>query len=199
MSRSRRHAEPVSTFMDQDIDLETKTLTFDNGGSPDIDLDGNLAMRTVKALRILDRIRPEQPITILVNCEGGDVHSGLMVYDAIQRCVSPVHIEVVGMAYSMAAWVLQAGDIRRATKHSSIMIHDGDAAVSGKKHEMDSSRRMIALLDTQCEDILLARIREVHPRYTRAKLQALLATDTYLTPKQALELGLLDEIVGDAV
>lgn len=196
MSRRKTYTEPVSTFYDLDLDIESRTIVFDNAGNETTDLDSALAMRTVKALRILDRLSLDA-ITILINCEGGDVTAGLMVYDEIMRTSSPVHIEVVGVCYSMAAWVLQAGDHRRATRHSSIMIHDGESSASGKKNELRSVRKFQDDQDKLCEDILLARIKEKHPRFTRAKLQALLATDTYLHPHEALELGLIDAVIGD--
>lgn len=187
--------DTVTAFFEYGMDLDTKTIDFSNAGNPDMDLDHVLAVRTIKALRILDRIRPEEPITVLVHCEGGDVDAGLAVYDQILRCKSPVHIEVVGLCYSMAAWVLQAGDVRRATQHSSIMIHDGEGTVSGKKHEIDSSKKFGDEQNIICEDIMLLRIREKHPEFTRARLRKLLATDTYLHPKQALALGLIDEVI----
>lgn len=177
------------------IDLDGKLLYFSNGGDDEVDLDSNLADKTIRSLRILDRVRPEAPITILMNCEGGDVSAGLAVYDAIRACKSPVHIEVVGVCYSMAAWVLQAADRRIMYPHSSLMIHDGESSVSGKKHEIDNSKKFGDDQDKICEDIMLARIRERHPDFSRARLRKLLATDTYLHPEQALALGLIDEIV----
>lgn len=192
---ARVSRDTVSYFYEYGIDLDSKTLDFSNAGNGEVDLDQTLAVQTVKGLRILDRIRPEQPITILVNCEGGDVDAGLAVFDAIRACKSPVHIEVIGVCYSMAAWVLQAGDIRRIHPHSSIMIHDGEGQVAGKKHEIDSSKKFTDEQDVICENILLERIREKHPDFTRAKLRKLLATDTYLHPYQALDLGLVDEVI----
>lgn len=197
MSRVGR-IDHVDRFFDYGLDLDAKLIDFSTGREESTeDLDVQLAMRTIKSLRILDRIRPEEPITLLINCQGGDVDYGLAVYDEIRRCKSPVHIEVLGMCWSMAAWVLQAGDVRRIHKHASIMIHDGEGSVSGKKHEIDNSKRFQDEQNILCEDILLLRIRERHPDFTRSKLRKLLATDTYLRPQQAIDLGLVDEIIGE--
>lgn len=194
-TRNKVSRDHVDKWFNYGIDLDAKLVDFSNAGNEEVDLDSELAVRTVKALRILDRIRPEDPITLLIHCEGGDVDAGLAVYDAIRRCKSPVHCEVVGVCYSMAAWVLQAGDVRRMHKHSSLMIHDGEGSVSGKKHEIESSKKFTDYQDRICEDILLDRIREKHPEFTRTKLRKLLATDTYLTPEEALELGLVDQVI----
>lgn len=71
------------------------------------------------------------------------------------------------------------------TRNSSIMIHDGEGEKS----------RFFREMDVRCRDILLARIREKHPRYQAVSLQKLLDTDTYMWPEQALELGLIDAII----
>lgn len=189
---SRDH---IDHWYNYGVDLDGKLIEFSHGSADDHDLDHDLAMRTIKSLRILDRLRVEQPITMLMNCTGGDVDHGFAVYDAIIACKSPVHIEVVGMAYSMAVWVLQAADVRRMYRHSSLMIHDGEGSVSGKRHEIDSSKKFTDDQDRICEDILLERIREKHPEYPRSRLRKLLATDTYMSARQALDLGLIDEIL----
>lgn len=195
MARNRLDTSSIDTFLVHGVDVDRRLVDFSYIDGGDDDLDKSLAMRTIKALRVLDSVNTDQPITILVNCGGGDVVQGLAVYDTIMQCKSPVHVEVVGSAYSMAVWVLQAGDVRRMHRHSSLMVHSGETMVSGSKKSMDNWARFYQELDAVCEDILLGRIREKKPRYTRAKLQKLLEADTLLWSPQALELGLIDEIV----
>lgn len=184
---SRDH---ISQYYDNGIDIDSKTIDFSG------DIDEELAVQTIKSLRILDRIRPEQPITITINSSGGEVDQGLAIYDEIRRCKSQVHTEVVGIAYSMAAWILQAGDVRKATRHSSIMIHQGDEGDLGdRKKDIKRWIQYSDESDLYCEDILLDKIRAKHPEYTRKKLKILLDTDTIFWPEQAIALGLLDETI----
>lgn len=196
MARNRLDTSSIDTFLVHGVDPERRVIDFSYVDDGDDDLDKALAIRTIKALRTLDSINQDKPITVLINCNGGDVVQGLAVYDTIMQCTSPVHTEVVGVAYSMAAWVLQAGDVRRMHRHSSLMIHGGETMVSGSKKSMDNWARFYQELDAVCEDILLNRIREKKPRFTRARLQKLLEADTLLWSPQALELGLVDEIIG---
>jgi ATP-dependent Clp protease, protease subunit len=188
----------IYLFFEHGIDISTKTLYM--GGEDEekeIDLDSGLTARVIKGLRVLSAIRPEDPIHIILNNQGGDTQHGLAIYDAIRMVPGPVHITVMGHCYSMAAWVLQAGDIRRMTKHSSIMIHDGDSTVSGKKEETRNWFKFYQEQDEICRQILLSKIKEKHPDFPPAKLMKMLKTDTILWAPQALELGLVDEIVGD--
>ena len=178
----------LNYFYDYNIDINTRTLYFGYGQvDSDVELDHKLSSEMLKGLHLLNSLDVEdgEPIQIIMNCSGGDVDHGLAIYDAIRSSPSQVIITVTGLAYSMAAWVLQAADRRYITENSSIMIHDGD----GPKDKWTKKQ------DIRCRDILLERIREKNPDYTLARLQRLLDTDTYLTAKEALELGLVDRIV----
>lgn len=181
----RINKDQVWLFYEHGIELSTKTLYLGFGADEEVDLDQKVTADVLKGLHILSSIRPEEPIRIMMNNQGGDTQHGLAIYDAIRNVSSPVHITVYGHAYSIAAWILQAGDVRRMSKHSSLMIHDGQGTKSRFFKEQDSL----------CRDILLQRIKEKHPEYSAARLQKLLDTDTYLWPQQALELGLIDEVV----
>lgn len=184
----RINKEHIQHFYDHNIDISTKTLYFGFGESPsDVELDHKLASEMIKGIHILSHIRTDEPINILMNCSGGDVDHGLAIYDAIRSAASHVRIIVMGQASSMAAWVLQAADERIITPSSYIMIHDG----AGTKNKFARKQ------DKYCRDILLERIQQKNPGYSVHKLQKMLDTDTYLDPKEALELGLVDSILGE--
>lgn len=177
--------DQIWLFYEHGIELATKTLYIGHGQEPVMDLDDKVAADVLKGLHILSSIRPEEPIRILVNNQGGDTQHGLAIYDAIRNVSSPVHATVYGHCYSIAAWILQAADIRRMSKNSSMMIHHGE----GTRDQFTKEQ------DERCMDILLERIREKNPDYSRARLNAMLLKDTYLWANQALELGLIDEVV----
>lgn len=183
---ARISKDHIGYFLDSDLDISTKTIYLGSGKDSDCDMDSHLAGNVIKGLRILSAIRPEEPIHIVINCQGGDTGHGLAVYDAIRMVPTQVHITVIGHCYSIAAWILQAGDVRRMSPNSSLMIHHGQ----GRKDAFEKEQ------DRRCSELLLKRIREKHPNYTEARLDKLLLKDTYLFPEEALELGLIDEVVG---
>lgn len=175
----------IQYFYEHNVDVSTKTIYLGYGQeSSDIELDHKLTADVLKGLHLLSHIRSEEPIKIIMNCAGGDVDHGLAIYDAIRECKSPVHIGVLGKAYSMAAWVLQAADYRIISPSSSVMIHDGE----GPKDAWTKKQ------DIYCRQIMLDSIKKKNPKFTVNEIQQLLDRDTFLTAEEALHLGLVDEI-----
>lgn len=183
---SRISKDHLYLWFEHNINIDTKTLYLGFGNADnDHDIDESLAANILKGLHVLSRVRPDDPINIVLNCTGGDVHHGFAIYDSILSIPGPVHITVTGHCYSMAAWVLQAGDKRMMTRNSNLMIHYGEGPYTD--------------FDKQCDvrlfDILFNRIREKNPEFTRSRLDKLLLKDTYMWPEEALDMGLIDEII----
>lgn len=149
------------------------------------------AERVTKGLQILAAAGKDP--TVWLNSEGGDVNCGLAAYDVIAQ--TPRHVTVVGLGsvMSMAVVILQAADRRLLAPSTRVMVHVGTAS-SDTDHVENVKRYTQELqeLDRICEDILLARIWEKHPKYTRAKLRRLCAFDSYLSAQDAIDLGLAD-------
>lgn len=184
--------EHLDLFYQHGIDIGTKCLYLMDSSEGEI--DARVAADITKGLHILSRIRPEEPIYIIINSGGGDVNQGLAIYDAIRRTPCKVIATVVGTCYSIAAWILQAADHRIMTPHSSLMIHEGETAYSGNVQTVHKSMEFDARQSELCEALLIERIREKHPGFPMIKLKRLLRIDTYMTPQEALDLGLIDEI-----
>lgn len=191
---ARLSRDHIDNFFERHVDLGTRTIYYGYGDESEEGIDHILTSAVLKGLNLMSRNRAEEPITILINCEGGDVQHGLAVYDRIEAMKCHVRGEVWGSCYSMAAWVLQACDARFMSRHSSMMIHDGEASLNGRKKDMLEWQKFDQERDKVCEAILLDRIREKDPAFTARKLQKLLEKDTIMWPQQALEMGLIDGI-----
>lgn len=133
---------------------------------------------------------------IMINSMGGDVRAGMAIYDAIR--ISPIHCTavVIGQANSIAAWILQACDVRTSYPSAEILVHAGTVD-SG---EVDPNRtrqfaRKVMAEERLMEQILLDKIQEKNPGYTRRRLHSLLRKDIPMSATEALELGLLDHIL----
>lgn len=192
----RNKLTDIDNFFEYGLDIGARTVYLGFGEDEECDVDQHLAANIIKSLHILDRSKQDQPITILINCQGGDTQHGMAIYDAIRMCQSPVHGVVVGHAYSMGAWILQACDVRKMTRYSSMMIHDGDGIVSGRKEELKQWKKFYDEQDHLCQEILHSRIKEKNPQFPLSKLKTMLRTDTLLWPQEAIALGLCDEIIG---
>lgn len=183
MTRTTR--TDVDKLMDTGLFMPTKTLILFG------EVDEVFAEYAIKGLTALDSTRRDEPINILLNSPGGDVTQGLAVYNYVQACRSEVHITVVGEAESMAAWILQAADVRRAYADATIMIHVGEFGLDSNHPE--NQRARIAHFDRQSErleQILVDRM-DVPILEVYNKLQF----DRIYSAREALAIRLIDEVV----
>ena len=140
-------------------------------------------------------------IKIIINCVGGDEYQGMAVYDTIRQSKFPVIIEGRGQIMSMGVFILQAAKKgnRFLSESARLMIHEGTWG-AGEMHSRDSTRsaREGDRLKIIYRDVLWARIKEKHPKYSLEQIKKLILFDTYLSAKKAVELGLADEIIKPA-
>lgn len=185
---SKEFKDHIDQFHDRDIFLDTKTITAIG------DIDEDMFDMLAKNLHALDTKMGE--ITIKLMSDGGYVSVARGIYDLIAGCKNYVRIICYGEVASSATLILQAADKRIMTPNSKLMVHVGRNGGSGSDHPRNDDRlkEQNDIDEKWLEDIYLRRIKEKKPRFTRNKLKKMLEYDTYLNPKQALELGLIDSI-----
>lgn len=148
----------------------------------------------MKGLYLLDN-SSKKPITIIWCSYGGDYDAGMAAYDFIKHIRSPVHMKCYGRVRSMGTIILQACKKRLVSPNCLFLIHYGEAGCE-KKHSLDFINR--AKHDEKCnrvmEGIYLKRIKEKHKKYTRDKLKDQMRFDRYMTPHEAVYLGLADRV-----
>jgi ATP-dependent Clp protease protease subunit len=161
-------------------------------GTPINDTVANLLIGQLLVLAKTDRIRD---VHLYINSPGGSITAGLAVYDTMQYISCPVETVCIGSAASMAAILLAAGTSgkRFALPNSRVMIHQPWGGAQGTAAD----------IEIQAEEILSARdnLNEILARHTgRPKEQVERDTDrdNYLSATQALEYGLIDEVIVSA-
>lgn len=139
------------------------------------------------------RRNPGADITILIRTPGGDIFSGLALYDTLRTLSAQGHhITTVGrgMVASFGAVILQAGDTRLLGKESYMMLHELAAGTGGKLHEIRDDAKFYKKLDHRLNKILTER-----SELTAAELdEKVHATDWWIPAKAAIRLGFADEI-----
>jgi ATP-dependent Clp protease protease subunit len=120
------------------------------------------------------------------------VTSGLAIYDTMQYVRPEVSTLCVGQAASMAAWLLAAGAPRKrfALPHARIMIHQPLGGVQGQATDIDIQAREILRLREQMNNILVQ-----HTGQSVKKVEKDTDRDLFMTGKQAVEYGLIDEVI----
>lgn len=154
-------------------------------------IDEDSAAALIRSLLYLQESDPNEPATLYVNSPGGEVHSGLALYDVMQAVTFPVRTVCLGMAASMAAIIFVSGSERSMLPHSMVMIHDPliDGGLGG------SALSVKAKADTlmRTRDIT-AGILAHHTGLSLEKVLELTAQDTYFDAEEAVRAGVSDRI-----
>ncbi len=135
---------------------------------------------------------PEREINMYINSPGGSVTAGLAIYDTMQFVKPPVSTICVGQAASMGAVLLAAGTKgkRYALPHARIMIHQLSGGFEGQAADIDiQAREALRLRDVL--NLILAQ----HTGQNIKKLKKDTERDNFLSAQQALEYGLIDEVI----
>ncbi len=153
--------------------------------------DGMSALICAQLL-YLEAENPKKEIQMYINSPGGVVTSGLAIYDTMQYIRSPVVTLCMGMAASMGSFLLMAGEKgnRIALPNSRIMVHQPSGGYSGKASD----------IERHAEDIIKTkrRLNEIYAKHTGRsydEVEEKLDRDTFMTPEEAKEWGLVDHVI----
>jgi ATP-dependent Clp protease, protease subunit len=143
-------------------------------------------------LLFLESENPNKEISLYINSPGGVVSSGLAMYDTMQYIRPEIATVCVGMAASMGSLLLTAGakGKRFSLPHSNIMIHQPSGGYQGQATDIEIHAKEI--LRTR------DRLNQVYVRHTGRDLSTIeqaMDRDRYMTPEEAREFGLIDEVV----
>ncbi len=106
--------------------------------------------KLIQYLLCLEAFDSKKPITVYINSPGGEVVSGLAVYDTIKSISCPVNTVCIGTAASMGSIIFMAGKKREMLPHTKIMIHDPlVVGSSGAKKVFDLEREAGQLMETR--------------------------------------------------
>ena len=143
-------------------------------------------------LLYLDSADPGKDIQIYFNTPGGAVHAGLGIYDTMQYVTCDVATICTGMAASMGAVLLCAGTKgkRTALRHSRVMIHQPMGGAQGQATDIEITAREILKLRAELYSIIAD-----HSGNTLEKVEKDSDRDYWMTAKEALEYGMIDEIL----
>ena len=146
----------------------------------------------VAQLLFLESEDPEKDIYLYINSPGGSVTAGLAIYDTMQYIKCDVSTLCIGQAASMGAWLLASGAKakRYALPHARIMIHQPLGGVQGQAADIDIQAREILRLREQMNNILVK-----HTGQSLKKVEKDTDRDLFMTGKQAVEYGLIDEVI----
>ncbi|MFQ6028996.1 MAG: ATP-dependent Clp protease proteolytic subunit [Dehalococcoidia bacterium] len=147
----------------------------------------------IAQLLYLEREDPEKGISVYVNSPGGVISSGLAIYDTMQLIAPEVSTICLGMAASMATVLLSGGakGKRYCLPNSTIHMHQPMGGAQGQASDIEIAAREIIRLQDKIRNILSENTGQLYDKVARDTDR-----DYYLTAEQAVEYGLVDEILG---
>ena len=158
-------------------------------GTPINDQVANLI---VAQLLFLDREDPDKDISFYINSPGGQITSGMAIYDTMQLIHAPVSTIAVGMAASMGTILLTAGTRgkRYALPNATIHLHQPLGGVQGQAVDIEiEAREILRIRD------LLNGILKQHTGLTDELILKYTDRNFYMTPTMAKDLGVIDDVL----
>ncbi len=157
-------------------------------------IDQQVANLVVAQLLYLDREDPEKDINVYVNSPGGEIYSGLAIYDTMQLLRAPVSTICVGLAASFGTIILAAGTKgkRYALPNSTIHLHQPLAprGMQGQATDMEIQAREVLRLRARLNDILSKHTGQDPERIARDTDR-----DFYMNATQAVAYGIVDQVM----
>ncbi len=140
----------------------------------------------------LEAENPSRDIALYINSPGGTVTAGLAMYDTMQYIRPEIQTLCIGQAASMGALLLCSGTRgrRSALPHARIMVHQPSGGVRGQASDIEIHAREIILVRE--------RLNAIFARHSGRSLEAIegrMERDTFMTPDEAMEFGLIDDVV----
>jgi len=155
------------------------------------EIDDNLANSVVAQLLYLDSLNNNE-ISLYINSPGGSITAGMAIYDTMNFIKSDVSTICIGMAASMAAFLLSCGQKgkRFALPNSEIMIHQPLGGIQGQATEIKIAAERILKIKNKLNTILSENTGQ-----SIKKIEQDTERDHFLDAKEALDYGLIDQII----
>ena len=155
-------------------------------------VDDNVANAIIAQMLFLESDEPDQDIYLYVNSPGGQVSSGMAIYDTMQYIKPDVQTICIGQAASMGALLLGAGASgkRFALPHARIMIHQPSGGFQGQHTDIEIQAKEISRI-REILDGIIATHSGQDPKKVRKDTER----DNYMTGEEALKYGLIDKLI----
>ncbi|CUR53453.1 ATP-dependent Clp protease proteolytic subunit [Serratia symbiotica] len=155
-------------------------------------IEDNMANLIVAQMLFLESENPEKDIFLYINSPGGVITAGMSIYDTMQFIKSDINTICIGQACSMGSFLLASGTHgkRFCLPHSRIMIHQPLGGYHGQVTDIEIHAREILKVKI-CMNKLLAK----HTKQLLSKIEYDTERDYFMTAKEAIEYGLIDNIL----
>jgi len=153
-------------------------------------VEDNMANLIVAQMLFLQAEDPEKEISLYINSPGGSVSAGMSIYDTMKFITNPVHTLCLGQACSMGAFLLSAGDERRALPNARIMIHQPLGGYQGQATDMQIHMEEMLRIKKSLTSILAENCKKSYEELAKD-----CERDYFMSAQEAKDYGLIDAVV----
>jgi ATP-dependent Clp protease protease subunit len=156
-------------------------------------IDDTVANLVIAQLLFLEAEDPDKDIALYINSPGGSISAGMAIYDTMQHIKADVSTICVGLAASMGAFLLAAGEKgkRFALPNAEIMIHQPSGGTQGQATDIEiHAKRIIKMRES------LNRILSDRTGQSLERIEQDTERDYFMTTEEAVEYGIIDEVMG---
>ena len=170
--------------------LKHRTIVFNS------DIDEKIVEAVYLPLRDFEKDTSTEPVTLILNSSGGSVSDGLILCNIIDNYKKPLEIIVPAYACSMATIILSAGKnnpnvTKKCYPFSFALLHCGQTVLSGETRSVEDTLQFTQSIDKNVREYIIKNTNitpELYDKHDRGQW--------YLTSKDLLEYGFIDEIIG---
>lgn len=143
-------------------------------------------------LLYLESVNPKKEISFYINSPGGVVSAGLAIYDTMQYIRCPVSTVCIGQAASMGSLLLCGGEPnnRFALPNARIMVHQPSGGAQGQASDIEIQAKEILEIRKKLNEIY-----KLHTGRTLEEIEQRLERDSYMSPEEARDFGIIDKVV----
>lgn len=164
----------------------------------EIDIYGFIDSMTVEGMTIspqtvkdqLKEMRDENEIIVNINSQGGDVFSGVAIYNMLRRQDAHITVNIDGLAASIASVIAMAGDTVNMPNNAVLMIHNAWTQITGDSNEFKKQADSLERINS----VVFNSYLDKNPDIDHALLRQYMDEETWFTANDAKEVGLIDNI-----
>ncbi len=155
-------------------------------------VEDTMASLVCAQLLFLESENPSKDVYMYINSPGGVVTSGLAIYDTMQYIKPDIATVCMGQAASMGSMLLSGGASKKrfSLPHARIMTHQPSGGFQGQASDIEIHANEIINLRSR-----LNKIYEKHTGKPIKQIEKIMERDTFMSPTEALDMGIIDEIV----
>lgn len=140
--------------------------------------------------RQLNEMKDAESIVVNINSNGGDVFSGVAIYNMLKRHPAKMIVNIDGIAASIASVIAMAGDVIYMPSNAVIMVHNAWSTMQGDSKQLRKQADALEKINNVIYNSYLSRKLNIK----RDELQYLMDNETFLTAEEAKEIGFIDKI-----